>query len=116
MLDWPRLGKVPAAENLSLAQRRLIDHRYKLVRQGAKLDAADKARLSQINTRLARLFTEFSQNVLDDEQGYVTWIDNQDDLAGLPESVIAAMAGAAQERGQQGKWAVTNTRSSMDPF
>ena len=105
------------SKSLSLAQRRLIDHRYKeFVRQGAKLNAADKARLSQINTRLARLFTEFSQNVLDDEQGYVTWIDNQDDLAGLPDSVIAAMAGAAQERGQPGKWAITNTRSSMDPF
>jgi peptidyl-dipeptidase Dcp len=50
----------------------------------------------------------------------VTWIQDRADLAGLPESVIAAMASAAKERGQdgegKGKWAVTNTRSSMDPF
>ncbi len=105
------------ADNLLLAQKRLIEDRYKkFVRGGAKLNARDKAKLSQINKRLASLFTDFSQNVLADEQNYVTWIEDEADLAGLPDSVIAAMAGAAKERGQEGKWAVTNTRSSMDPF
>ena len=100
------------------AQRRLVDDRYKtFLRQGAKLDKSDKAKLSQINTRLARLFTEFSQNVLEDEKGFVTWIDSETDLAGLPESTMAAMAAAAEERdNKNGKWAITNTRSSMDPF
>jgi peptidyl-dipeptidase Dcp len=104
--------------DFTLAQRRLVDDRYKtFLRQGAKLDKRDKAKLSQINTRLARLFTEFSQNVLEDEKGYVTWIDTEDDLAGVPESTVAAMASAAKEReNKHGKWAITNTRSSMDPF
>jgi peptidyl-dipeptidase Dcp len=80
------------------------------------LSAEDKASLSKINTRLASLFTQFSQNVLSDEESYVTWIEDPADLSGLPESVVSAMASAAKERGQEGKWAVTNTRSSMDPF
>ena len=103
---------------LSVAERRLVDDRYKtFLRKGAKLNSQEKARLSQINTRLARLFTDFSQNVLEDEKGYVTWIDNESDLKGLPESVVAAMASAAKERDNKGgRWAVTNTRSSMDPF
>ncbi len=102
---------------LSPAQQRLVDKRYKaFVRQGAKLSDENKAKLSQINKRLSNLFTSFSQNVLADEQSYVTWIDNEDDLAGLPPGVIAAMANAAKERGKDGQWAVTNTRSSMDPF
>ena len=103
---------------LNLAQRRLVDDRYKtFLRKGARLNALEKARLSQINTRLARLFTDFSQNVLEDEKGYVSWINDEAELAGLPDSVIAAMASAAKERDSQGgKWAVTNTRSSMDPF
>ncbi len=102
---------------LSAAEQRLLEKRYKeFVRRGAKLDAGQKTQLSQINQRLARLFTEFSQNLLAEEQGHVTWIEDEADLAGLPESVIAAMAEAAKERGQPGKWAVTNTRSSMDPF
>ena len=103
---------------LDLAQRRLVDDTYKtFLRKGAKLNSADKAKLSQMNTRLARLFTDFSQNVLADEKGYVTWIQDKSELGGLPDSVITAMANAAKERGNKnGDWAITNTRSSMDPF
>ena len=104
-------------DKLDPAQQRLIDDLYKtFVRRGAKLSSTDKAKLSQINAQLARLFTDFSQNVLDDEKKYVTWIEDASDLSGLPESVIAAMKRAAEERGEKEKWAVTNTRSSMDPF
>lgn len=104
-------------KQLSSAQKRLVEDLYKeFVRKGAKLGAEDKKRLSQINKRLASLFTDFSQNVLDDEQEHVTWIEDEADLAGLPESVVEAMAAAAAERGRPGQWAVTNTRSSMDPF
>ena len=106
-----------AFQQLTVAQQRLVEDRYKtFVRKGAKLSAAEKTKLTTINQRLASLFTDFSQNVLSDEQGYVTWIDNRNDLAGLPDSVVSAMAKAAKDRGQEGKWAVTNTRSSMDPF
>ncbi|MCC6509060.1 MAG: M3 family metallopeptidase [Pirellulaceae bacterium] len=104
-------------KKLDAAQRRLVDHLYKeFVRKGASLSQADKKRLSQFNLRLATLFTDFSQNVLEDEKNYVTWIEKREDLGGLPESIISAMAGAAKERGKAGQWAVTNTRSSMDPF
>jgi peptidyl-dipeptidase Dcp len=109
-------------KKLTPAQQRLIDDRYKtFVRQGAKLSAADKQKLSEINTQLAGLFTDFSQNVLADEGGWVTWISNKEDLAGLPESIVSAMASAAADLKSQGEeakgdWAVTNTRSSMDPF
>ncbi|MGN6544564.1 MAG: M3 family metallopeptidase [Aureliella sp.] len=104
-------------KKLDSVQQRLVDHIYKeFVRKGAELSQSDKKRLSQFNLRLATLFTNFSQNVLEDEKNYVTWIENKEDLAGLPESVVAAMAGAAAERGKPGMWAVTNTRSSMDPF
>ncbi len=108
-------------KSLTVAQQRLVDDYYKqFVRQGARLNAADKARLSEINTALAGLFTNFSQNVLADEGGHVTWIDDEADLAGLPDSLVSAMAAAATklaEDGEQlGGWAVTNTRSSMEPF
>ncbi|WP_146528261.1 M3 family metallopeptidase [Novipirellula artificiosorum] len=106
-----------AMDSFTVAQKRLVDDLYKtFVRQGAKLSQSDKAKLSQINTRLARLFTDFSQNVLEDEKGFVTWVENEADLAGLPESVTTAMKSAATDRGKPEQWAVTNTRSSMDPF
>ena len=104
--------------SFDLAQRRLVDDTYKtFLRKGAKLNRSDKAKLSQMNTRLARLFTDFSQNVLADEKGYVTWIKDKSELGGLPDSVIAAMTNAAKDRDNKGgDWAITNTRSSMDPF
>jgi peptidyl-dipeptidase Dcp len=86
------------------------------VRGGAKLDAKSKARLSEINQRLATLYTTFSQNVLADETDYMLVLDGESDLAGLPESVRASAAAAAESRGQKGKWAVLNTRSSVEPF
>ena len=102
---------------LSSAQLRLLDDRYKsFVRRGAKLADDDKARLSQINQRLAQLYTDFSQNLLADEQNHITWIENAEELSGLPPSVVNAMARAAAEHGRQDAWAVTNTRSAMDPF
>lgn len=111
------LHESDAKKSMSLAQRRLIDDLYKtFVRRGAKLSSGDKARLSRINADLARLFTDFSQNVLEDEKRFVTWIDNKSDLAGLPDSAVASMKRAADERGEPEKWAITNTRSSMDPF
>lgn len=97
--------------------KRLLDETFKqFVRMGARLSDGDKAKLSQINTRLARLFTDFNQNVLEEEKRHVTWIDDAAALAGLSKSAIASMAEAAKEKGRKAAYAVTNTRSSMDPF
>ncbi|MBF7073734.1 M3 family metallopeptidase [Glaciecola sp. MH2013] len=84
-------------------------------RNGATLNAADKKRYAAINQELASLQTQFSSNILADEEGYVLYL-TEDQLAGLPESFIKASAEAAKTRGQEGKYAITNTRSSMDPF
>jgi peptidyl-dipeptidase Dcp len=111
-------GKDPKEGGFTVAQKRLVKDLYEtFLRRGAKLNSTEKAKLSQINTRLARLFTDFSQNVLEDEKGYVTWIDDESQLSGLSESLVDAMRTAAIDRGEtNGKWAITNTRSSMDPF
>ena len=84
-------------------------------RNGATLDGEAKARYAAIEQRLAELHTRFSNNVLADEEGYVTYL-TEDQLSGLPESFIEAAAAGAKARGREGEHAVTNTRSSMDPF
>jgi peptidyl-dipeptidase Dcp len=84
-------------------------------RNGATLEGEAKERYTRINQRLAELHSRFSDNVLADEEGYVTYLTS-DELSGLPESFVTAAAAAAAERGRQGEYAVTNTRSSMDPF
>ncbi len=82
---------------------------------GATLEGAAKERYAAINQQLAELQTRFANNVLVDEEGYITWLD-EGQLGGLPDSVVKAAAQAASDLGQAGKWAIKNTRSSMDPF
>jgi peptidyl-dipeptidase Dcp len=98
------------------ATRRLVDDRYKqFVRNGAALDDEGKTRLAEINQRLASLFTEFSQNVLRDENEQVTWVEDEAQLVGLSASTVEAMAAAAADRDRPNAWAVLNTRSMMEP-
>ena len=96
-------------------QRVVWKHWNDFVKQGAKLDPASKARVTAINQELAGLYSKFMQNLLADESGYVLYL-KAGDLAGLPESLKDSAAAAAKERGHPGEWAITNTRSSMDPF
>ena len=101
---------------LSAEQKRLLERTYDdFVRAGAKLDAEQKKKLGQINQDLAVSFSDFANKVLADENSWVV-LDKKADLAGLPESLRAAYKAAAEERNLAGKWAVVNTRSSVDPF
>ncbi len=107
----------PDKAKLTPEQQRLAWVYYtRFVRSGAKLDAPAKKRMADINQRLASLYTNFSQNVLADEEGYTVVLESEADLAGLPDSVRAGAAAAAEARGLKGKWVITNTRSSMEPF
>ena len=106
-----------ATVNLSPEQQRLADIIYtNFARRGAALGKAQKFRLKEINRRLASLFTTFRQNQLADEESYTLVIDDETDLAGLPDNLRDAAAGAAAAKGQKGQWLFTNTRSSMEPF
>ncbi|WP_072396179.1 M3 family metallopeptidase [Hyphomicrobium sp. CS1GBMeth3] len=96
---------------------RLLERTYKsFVRAGAKLDAKARKRIAEINTELATLGTQFTQNVLADEQAWHLILDGERDLAGLPDTVRAAAAQAAIELGKPGRHAITLARSSVEPF
>ena len=97
-------------------QQRVVDLTYKrFAMNGAELDAAKKESYAAINKELSSIYTKFSNNVLHDEENYVTYL-NEDQLGGLAEGYIKSAAKIATDKGQEGKYAVTNTRSSMDPF
>ncbi len=101
---------------LEADKQRVVDLIYEnFYLDGANLDEAAKKRYAEINMELSKLYTKFSNNVLADEENYVVYL-TEDQLSGLPESFVKASAKAAEDRGQKGKYAITNTRSSMDPF
>lgn len=107
----------PAKARLTPEQQRLTWLYYtNFVRSGARLGTAEKARLSEINQKLAGLYTKFSQNVLAEEDGQSIVLKSEDELADLPQSVRDAAAAAAVTKKQPGTWIISNTRSSVDPF
>ncbi len=103
--------------NLTPEQRKLLEEYYKrFVRGGANLPPDKKEQLKEINARLSLLSVKFGENVLKEENRFELVLDDQADLAGLPENVIAAAAEAAKERGHAGKWVFTLHKPSMIPF
>jgi len=101
---------------LEADQQRVVDLIFKdFEMDGAELDAAKKERYAAINKELSTLYTNFSNNVLADEENYVTYL-TKDQLSGLSESMVKSAAKTATDKGEEGKYAITNTRSSMDPF
>jgi peptidyl-dipeptidase Dcp len=106
-----------ATSKLSPEQLRLVEVVYRnFARQGAALDTADKARLKEINGKLASLYTTFSQNELADEEEHALILGSEAELAGLPDTLRASAKEAAAAKQHQGKWLISNTRSSMEPF
>jgi peptidyl-dipeptidase Dcp len=101
---------------LTPEQDRLVwDYYTDFVRAGAKLSAEQKKKIAEINQRLATLYTQFSNNLLHDEENYTLFL-KKDQLGGLPQEFVNAAAEAAKEKGRAGEYAVLNTRSSVDPF
>ncbi len=111
------LYEARATLGLGDEEARLLDRIHSaFVRSGAKLQPAQRLRMGEIVERLAALGTSFAQNVLKDEATYLHVLNDEADLAGLPDTARAAAAQLAEQRGFPGKHAVSLSRSSVEPF
>lgn len=103
--------------DLSPEQHRLLERVWKsFIKAGAGLDADKQKRLAQIGEELAGLGARFGQNVLADEREWILLLDDGSDLDGLPDDLRSAMAAVAADRGHEGRYAVTLSRSIIEPF
>lgn len=103
--------------DLNEEQAYILENVYKdFVRSGALLAKEKKDELKKINSRLSTLSLEFGQNVLTETNNFEMVVDNKEDLAGLPESVIQAAAESAEANDHPGKWVFTTQKTSMIPF
>ena len=103
-------------KGLSPEEQMLLDDTYDgFVRSGALLSKEDKERFAAIETELAQLGLQFSQNELKQTNDYELHITNSDDLAGLPDTAKDAAAQAAKEMGKEG-WLFTLHAPSYGPF
>ena len=106
-----------ASMNLNKEQKKLLEETYKgFVRGGANLDADKQARLRELNEKISVLELTFGQNVLKETNAFKLVVDNKEDLAGLPESLIAAAAETAAADSMEGKWIFTLHNPSVMPF
>ena len=99
----------------SEALRVLERYHLDFVRAGARLTDAERDRFAAIVERLATLGTQFGQNVLADEQETVFTLTDAE-MAGLPDFARAAAAETARDRKLNAPFAVTPSRSSVEPI
>jgi len=113
---WDRVKAVgEQADTLAPEQARVTElTRRRFLRAGADLDAAGRARMAEIQERLAQLGTQFAQAVLADEGGWTLALPEAA-LAGLPASLAAAAEAEGRARGLSTP-VVTLARSSVEPF
>ena len=103
--------------NLNKEQAKLLEETYKkFKRGGAELQGEDKEKFKKINEELTKLKLEFGNNVLAETNNFKLVIDNEADLAGLPDDVKAAALAKGKETGDDGKWVFTVQKPSMIPF
>ncbi|HET9820176.1 MAG TPA: M3 family metallopeptidase [Rhodanobacteraceae bacterium] len=95
---------------------RLIERYHTdFVRAGAQLSDADKAHLKEINAELAKLGTDFSQNVLDEANDSAVVVESREELSGLTDAQIDAAAAAAKDRGLDGKYVIAMVNTTIQP-
>ncbi|MBP7148777.1 MAG: M3 family metallopeptidase [Acidobacteria bacterium] len=110
---WERRAEL----GLASEQAKLLQETYEdFVRAGANLPPEKKKRLREVNQELSVLGPRFGDNLLKETNAYRLVIDNEQDLAGLPPSVVAAAAGAAKAAGLEQKWVFTLHAPSIWPF
>jgi peptidyl-dipeptidase Dcp len=96
---------------------RLVEELYKrFLRGGANLDAAQKERVRQINGELSLLGVRFGNNLLKETNAFKLVIEDNKDLAGLSEGLIAAAYDAGKAAGLPGKAVFTLQAPSIWPF
>jgi oligopeptidase A len=100
---------------LSPARRRIIENELRDFRlSGAELPEDKKPRFKEIQEELSALGAKFSENLLDATNAHAEWIENEADLAGLPDDARAAAKAAAEKDGKPG-WKFTLHAPSYIP-
>jgi len=117
---WSRVKTVwekRANEKLNAEQAKLLERTYKsFVRAGSDLSPAAKEKMRKINSELSSLSVRFGDNLLKENNAFRVVIDKREDLAGLPEGLIAQGATDAKAANLDGKWVYTLQAPSIWPF
>jgi peptidyl-dipeptidase Dcp len=102
--------------NLTPEQAMLLDKQYKsFARNGANLNDTDKIKLRKIDAKLSKLSLQFGENVLAETNAFEMHLTDENDLAGLPDSVRESAREVAKSKEKKG-WVFTLDYPSYVPF
>ncbi len=112
------VGESAEAAALDPVRRRFVEEVMEDFRQaGADLPPAQKERMAAIQAELSKLTKRFSENVLDATNAWELVITDAAQLAGLPDSAVAAAAANARAKGlPEPAWRFTLHAPSMLPL
>jgi peptidyl-dipeptidase Dcp len=103
--------------NLTPEENKLLEDEYlDFIRSGINLSSEDKDKLRKINKDLSLLSVKFGENLLAETNGFTLVIDDEKDMAGLPEGARVQAAEGAKVKGMEGKWLFTLQAPSYFPF
>lgn len=113
-------GESTAVDALPAIQRRHVaETMLDFVQDGADLPEGPKARIAEIDAELSKITKSYAEHVLDSTNAWELLVTDQNRLAGLPESAIAAAAANARAKGhgseEQPVWRFTLHQPSMFP-
>ena len=97
-------------DSLGLAhdEMRALEETYRrFARNGALLTPEKQQQLKAVNSRLTDLYLKFNKNLLAANNAFEIVVENEEELAGIPESTVANAAEEAKARGKEGKWVFT---------
>ena len=102
--------------NLTPEQAMLLDKQYKsFARNGANLNEPAKIKLRKIDAKLSKLSLQFGENVLAETNAFEMHLTDENDLAGLPDSVRESAREVAKSKEKKG-WVFTLDYPSYVPF
>lgn len=89
--------------NLDAEDLKLLEDTYtSFVRSGANLNKNDKKRFAKLSTELSTLTLQYGQNVLKETNSFSMTLSSPEEIAGLPDYVLAAASQLAKEKGSEG--------------
>lgn len=83
---------------------------------GANLPADRKARLEQLSLDISQATLLYGQNNLKEQKLFRLYVDNAEDVRGLPESLLRLSSEQALREGKDGGWMFDLTAPSYFPF
>jgi oligopeptidase A len=93
----------PTFGKLSSTQQKIINNEVRDFKLGgAELPTKEKARFKTISEELSKLGSKFEENIMDNTNDFAHYVENVDELAGIPPDAIEAAASAAKEAGKTG--------------